>query len=96
MQKKKVNRSRTTGPFVLPPADIQSIKAAGVTFVRSMVERVIEEQAKGEASKAEEIRAAFTKEVGASLTTVRPGSPEAAKLKAAFISRWSFFFLHCI
>jgi fumarylacetoacetate (FAA) hydrolase family protein len=66
-------------------ADIQNIKAAGVTFVRSMVERVIEEQAKGyliiflnsnwkgEASKADELRKHFTKDVGASLSSIVPG-----------------------
>jgi fumarylacetoacetate (FAA) hydrolase family protein len=72
------------GPAVahfLAPCDLQSIKAAGVTFVRSLLERVVEEQARGDFSKADEIRARISREIGADLARVKPGSPEAARLK---------------
>ncbi len=71
---------------LLAPIDLQCIKAAGVTFAVSAVERVIEERARGEAGKAEEIRAALRDRVGADIRSVRPGSPEAVKLKAALIA----------
>jgi fumarylacetoacetate (FAA) hydrolase family protein len=71
---------------LLAPVDLQCIKAAGVTFAVSAVERVIEERARGDAGKAEEIRAVLRDRVGADIHSVRPGSPEAAKLKEALIS----------
>ncbi len=76
---------------LLAPVDLQAIKAAGVTFAASMVERVIEEQAKGDPSRAEAIRAAIGAEIGRDLSGIRPGSPEAERLKAALIGRglWS-------
>ena len=61
--------------------DLQAIKAAGVTFVASMLERVIEEQARGDASKAEAVRAAVVKVIGDNLSSIQPGSDEAARLK---------------
>lgn len=73
-------------PKLLAPVDLQCIKAAGVTFAVSAVERVIEERARGEAAKAEEIRTALHERVGADVRSVKPGSPEAAKLKAALIA----------
>jgi fumarylacetoacetate (FAA) hydrolase family protein len=62
-----------------------------VTFVASMLERVIEEQARGDPAKAERVRAAVVAIIGENLRSVRPGSPEAAKLKAALIEQgvWS-------
>lgn len=71
---------------LLAPVDLQCIKAAGVTFAVSAVERVIEERARGEASRAEAIRQALRERVGADIRAVRPGSPEAAKLKEALIA----------
>jgi fumarylacetoacetate (FAA) hydrolase family protein len=71
---------------LLAPVDLQCIKAAGVTFAVSAVERVIEERARGEASKADAIRAALRDRVGADIRSVKPGSPEAKKLKAALIA----------
>ena len=68
-------------PWLLAPCDLQAIKAAGVTFVASMLERVIEEQARGDASQAEAVRAAVVKVIGENLSSVQPGSPEAARLK---------------
>ncbi len=71
---------------LLAPVDLQCIKAAGVTFAVSAVERVIEERARGDAGKAQGIRNALKDRVGADLRAVKPGSPEAAKLKAALIA----------
>ena len=70
-----------TRPWLLAPCDLQAVKAAGVTFVASMLERVIEEQARGDASKAEAVRQAVVAVIGDNLRTVRPGSPEAMQLK---------------
>ena len=80
-----------TLPWLLAPCDLQAIKAAGVTFVASMLERVIEEQAGGDASKAESVRAAVVAVMGANLSAVKPGSPEAARMKDVLIEQgvWS-------
>ena len=69
------------GPHLLSPADLQAIKACGVTFARSMIERVIEERAAGDPSRADAIRARVTAVIGDSLRNLRPGSPEAAEVK---------------
>ena len=66
---------------LLSPADLQAIKACGVTFARSMIERVIEERAAGDASRADAIRARVAGVIGDSLRNLRPGSPEAATVK---------------
>jgi len=71
---------------LLAPIDLQCIKAAGVTFAVSTLERVIEERARGDASQAEAIRDALAARVGGDLRSVKPGSPEAAKLKDALIA----------
>ncbi len=78
-------------PWFLAPADLQAIKAAGVTFVKSMLERVIEEQARGDPAQADDIRRAVAAEVGGDLKAVVPGSEAAARLKQALIERgmWS-------
>lgn len=78
-------------PWFLAPIDLQAIKAAGVTFVSSMLERVIEEQARGDASRADDIRRAVVAAVGDDLAKVIPGSPGADKVKAALVERgaWS-------
>lgn len=75
----------------LAPCDLQSIKACGVTFAASMVERVIEEQAAGDPSRAEAIRARVGAAIGDSLRNIRAGSPEAAEVKRALIAEglWS-------
>ncbi len=67
---------------LLAPCDLQAIKACGVTFARSMVERVIEERAGGDAAKANVIRARVAGVIGASLRDLVPGSPKAAEVKA--------------
>ena len=76
---------------LLAPCDLQVVKAAGVTFVASMLERVIEEQARGDASRAQGIRQSMTAVVGENLASVRPGSDDAAKLKQVLQSQglWS-------
>jgi fumarylacetoacetate (FAA) hydrolase family protein len=68
---------------LLAPCDLQALKACGVTFARSMVERVIEERAAGDPAKAEEIRTRIAGLIGASLRDIRPGSEQAAAAKAA-------------
>jgi fumarylacetoacetate (FAA) hydrolase family protein len=75
----------------LAPCDLQSVKACGVTFASSMVERVIEERAAGDPQLAEEIRARVGEAIGDSLRNIRAGSEEAAQVKAALIAEglWS-------
>jgi fumarylacetoacetate (FAA) hydrolase family protein len=70
-----------TEPWFLAPSDLQALKASGVTFVASLLERLIEERAKGEPQRAEEIRTSVVAALGTSLRNVRPGSPEAARAK---------------
>ncbi|MBC7729474.1 MAG: fumarylacetoacetate hydrolase family protein [Microbacteriaceae bacterium] len=82
---------RTALPWLLAPCDLQAIKGAGVTFVSSMLERVIEEQARGHAGKAEAVRSAVVGVIGDNLGQVKPGSPEAMQLKEVLIAQgvWS-------
>ena len=78
-------------PYLLSPVDLQAVKAAGVTFVVSLLERVIEEQARGSAEKADAIRADIATLIGHDLSRLKPGSTEAAAVKAKLIERgvWS-------
>ncbi|MFQ6017879.1 MAG: fumarylacetoacetate hydrolase family protein [Kiloniellaceae bacterium] len=78
-------------PRMLAPCDLQALKACGVTFVESLLERVIEERAEGDPGKAQDIRRALAATVGADIGTVKPGSAAAERLKAALIDRglWS-------
>jgi fumarylacetoacetate (FAA) hydrolase family protein len=78
-------------PRMLAPCDLQALKACGVTFARSMVERVIEERAAGDPGRAEEIRARIAGLIGASLRDIRPGSADAEAAKRALIAEglWS-------
>ncbi|MES0864290.1 fumarylacetoacetate hydrolase family protein [Ruegeria sp. SCPT10] len=102
----KSTKGRVVGPLVaigdapvgdtdcdhfLSPCDLQAIKACGVTFANSMVERVIEERAAGDSSLAQSIREKVGAIIGSSLNDVRPGSEEAARLKQALIKEdlWS-------
>ena len=80
-----------TRPWLLAPIDLQAIKAAGVTFAISMLERVIEERARGDLTAAAAIRAEVTNLVGDDLAKLKPGSPEAARLKQVLIEQnaWS-------
>ncbi len=76
---------------LLSPIDLQCVKAAGVTFAVSAIERVIEERARGDASKAAEVRDRLESRIGGSVRLVVPGSEEAAALKQALIDdgMWS-------
>jgi fumarylacetoacetate (FAA) hydrolase family protein len=67
---------------LLAPCDLQAVKACGVTFARSMVERVIEERAGGDPGRAAEVRARIAKVIGDSLRDLVPGSAKAAEVKA--------------
>ncbi len=71
---------------LLAPIDLQCVKAAGVTFALSAVERVIEERARGDFAKANEIREGLQQRIGADISAVKPGSADAARLKAALIA----------
>jgi len=78
-------------PWLLAPVDLQVLKAAGVTFAISMLERVIEERARGNPSSAEAIRKEVVRLVGDDLSKLKPGSAEAMKLKQVLIEQnvWS-------
>ena len=78
-------------PWLLAPIDLQAIKAAGVTFAISMLERVIEERARGDNAAAAAIRQEVTRLVGNDLARLKPGSPEAMQLKQVLIQQgaWS-------
>ena len=78
-------------PWLLAPCDLQVVKASGVTFVASMLERVIEEQARGDASRADGIRRELFAILGDNLGAIVPGSAEAAEVKRVLLARgaWS-------
>ena len=79
------------GWVLLSPVDLQCIKASGVTFALSAIERVIEERARGDATRAAEIRDLLEKRIGGGIRSVVPGSAEAMALKDALIEEgmWS-------
>lgn len=81
----------TNKAYFLAPIDLQVIKAAGVTFAASMLERVIEEQAGGDAQKAQSIREVVQGVIGDNLKTIEPGSEKALQLKEYLIEQkmWS-------
>ncbi|PJJ65169.1 fumarylacetoacetate hydrolase family protein [Compostimonas suwonensis] len=76
---------------LLAPVDLQVIKAAGVTFAKSMVERVIEERAAGDPSKALAIRERIDAAIGGAISGVAPGTPQAAEVKRILVAEglWS-------
>jgi fumarylacetoacetate (FAA) hydrolase family protein len=86
-------------PWLLAPIDLQAVKACGVTYVRSMLERVIEERCRGDATQAAAVRAEVRAILGQgdaaaggdALADIRPGSAEALRLKAALMAKgwWS-------
>ena len=78
-------------PWLLAPVDLQALKAAGVTFATSMLERVIEERARGNPAAAVEIRATIGTLIGDDLSKLRAGSPEAMALKKVLMDKgaWS-------
>jgi fumarylacetoacetate (FAA) hydrolase family protein len=78
-------------PYFLAPCDLQALKASGVTFATSLLERVIEEHARGDASKADAIRRTITEVIGTDLSKIQPGSAAAMRLKKHLIEQgaWS-------
>ena len=84
-------RRTQDAPWFLAPCDLQAIKASGVTFVASLLERVIEEQARGDATKADSVRQSIVAVIGTNLRDIRPGSPSARAVKGALIAQgvWS-------
>jgi fumarylacetoacetate (FAA) hydrolase family protein len=78
-------------PWLLAPIDLQAIKAAGVTFVASLLERLIEEQARGQPERASAIRAEMSATIGTDLAALKPGSPKAMALKKLLVEKgmWS-------
>jgi fumarylacetoacetate (FAA) hydrolase family protein len=76
---------RLPGSRILAPVDLQAVKAAGVTFAISAIERVIEERARGDFRLAAEIRDKLEQRIGGAIRSVVPGSDAAARLKDALI-----------
>lgn len=78
-------------PRLLAPIDLQVVKAAGVTFVESMLERVIEERALGNPASAHDIRSKLISQIGQTISSVKPGSVEAQKVKEVLMTEglWS-------
>ena len=76
---------------LLAPCDLQAVKAAGVTFADSLIERVIEERAKGDALAADAVRRELAARIGARLADVKPGSAQAAEVKRVLLGQglWS-------
>ncbi|MFJ2552277.1 fumarylacetoacetate hydrolase family protein [Microbacterium sp. NPDC087591] len=79
------------GARLLAPIDLQVIKACGVTFAGSLVERLIEEQTRGDAARSDEVREALLAAIGPDALTVRPGSADAQRVKSLLVGRglWS-------
>ncbi len=85
------NKRDSSKPSLLSPIDLQAVKAAGVTFVVSLLERVIEEQARGDKGRADALRGEILGLIGTDLSQLVPGSPTAMKVKQTLIARgvWS-------
>ncbi|RCV91182.1 fumarylacetoacetate hydrolase family protein [Billgrantia montanilacus] len=83
--------ARQRAPYLLAPCDVQAVKACGVTFAVSLLERVIEEQAGGDPNRASELRGELQALIGTDLSRIAPGSQEAIALKQALQARgaWS-------
>jgi fumarylacetoacetate (FAA) hydrolase family protein len=86
-----IDGRNSSKPWLLSPLDLQAVKAAGVTFAVSMLERVIEEKARGNPAAAVAIREEIGKLIGDDLSKLKPGSPEAMHLKEVLIKQgaWS-------
>src|SRR6266852_1842084 len=78
-------------PWLLAPCDLQAVKASGVTFIASLLERVIEERARGNPALAEGARREIQAIIGPDLRGIRPGSPEAVRVKDVLVAKgmWS-------
>jgi fumarylacetoacetate (FAA) hydrolase family protein len=81
----------TSRPHLLAPVDLQVIKACGVTFVESMIERVIEERCGGDSERAAEVRGSVNSALGGNISSIRPGSKEAREVKEVLSAQgmWS-------
>ena len=86
-----IKKRDTSKPWLLAPIDLQAIKAAGVTFAVSMLERVIEEKTRGDAAATAAIRGSINEMFGGDLRKLKPGSKEAAELKDTLMKQgaWS-------
>jgi fumarylacetoacetate (FAA) hydrolase family protein len=86
-----IGRRDASKPWLLAPVDLQVVKAAGVTFAVSMLERVIEERARGNPASAASIRTEVVRIVGEDFSKLKPGSAKAAQVKETLISQqaWS-------
>lgn len=91
LQANAIPKSTTNQAELLSPIDLQAVKASGVTFVVSLLERVIEEQAMGDNSRADELRTEILGLIGTDLSKLVPGSKTAMDLKEALIKKgvWS-------
>jgi fumarylacetoacetate (FAA) hydrolase family protein len=80
-----------TRPWLLAPCDLQAVKASGVTFIGSLLERVIEERARGNPALAEGARSEIQAIIGPDLRGITPGSPQAARVKEVLVAKnmWS-------
>lgn len=78
-------------PRLLAPIDLQVVKACGVTFTESLIERVIEERCAGDFTRASAVRGLVTEALGGSLASVAPGSREARQIKDVLVAQamWS-------
>jgi fumarylacetoacetate (FAA) hydrolase family protein len=78
-------------PWLLAPVDLQAVKASGVTFIASLLERVIEERARGNPALADGARREIQAIIGPDHRGIRPGSPEAVRVKEVLVSKgmWS-------
>jgi fumarylacetoacetate (FAA) hydrolase family protein len=81
----------TSRPWLLSPIDLQVVKAAGVTFPVSMIERVIEEKARGDLDAAAGLRQSVLDQIGGELRSLKPGSADAERLKQHLVAQgmWS-------
>ena len=85
------DRRVSGAPYLIAPIDLQAIKAAGVTFAQSLLERVIEERARGSREGAAKAREEIVHALGDDLSALKPGSPAAMRLKDALVKAgaWS-------
>jgi len=85
------SRRDPTKPWLLTPIDLQAVKAAGVTFAISLLERVIEEQARGVPERAAAARREVESALGGAVEKIKPGSPQAMELKKVLQAKglWS-------
>lgn len=91
MQSKLLQSHGAQAPQLLAPCDLQAVKACGVTFAVSLLERVIEERAGGDAEQANRVREELKQQLGSDLARVRPGSEGAMRLRETLLTQklWS-------